>query len=178
MPTTLLFNKPYNVVSQFSKSGDSPTLANYIDVSDVYPAGRLDKDSEGLMVLTDDGGLQNRITRPGTEFGKTYWAQVEGIPAEGDLDRLRRGIELKDGTAAPANCSLTDVPAQLWPRDPPIRVRKSIPDSWLEITLHEGRNRQMRRMCAAIGFPVLRLVRYRIGSWTLDGLSTGEYRHV
>jgi 23S rRNA pseudouridine2457 synthase len=178
MPTTILFNKPHNVVSQFSETGDAVTLAEYIDIPGIYPAGRLDKDSEGLMVLTDDGRLQNRITSPGTGFGKTYWAQVEGIPAEADLDGMRIGVKLKDGTTGPAKCRLMDAPAILWHREPPIRVRKFIPESWLEITLHEGRNRQVRRMCASIGFPVLRLIRYRIGSWTLDGLDPGDYRRL
>jgi 23S rRNA pseudouridine2457 synthase len=178
MPTTILFNKPYNVISQFSESGNSATLADYIDVSGVYPAGRLDKDSEGLMLLTDDGKLQHKITRPDSGIGKTYWAQVEGIPREADLDRLRQGIELKDGVTRRAECQLIDQPKIVMVRTPPIRVRKSIPDCWLEITLFEGRNRQVRRMCAAIGFPVLRLIRYRIGSWTLNGLATGEYRSL
>ena len=176
MPTTILFNKPYNVISQFSESGNSATLADYIDVPGVYPAGRLDKDSEGLMLLTDDGKLQHKITRPDSGIGKTYWAQVEGIPGETDLDHLRKGVELKDGVTRPAECRRIDQPDLVTARNPPIRVRKSIPDRWLEITLYEGRNRQVRRMCAAIGFPVLRLIRYRIGSWTLDGLATGAYR--
>lgn len=180
MTRVLLFNKPFNVLSQFTDRGTegSPreTLSNYIEVPDVYPAGRLDRDSEGLMVLTDNGRLQAQISNPKHNTPKTYWAQVEGIPDESALDALQSGITLKDGRTAPAKARLIDEPPDLWPRTPPIRVRKSIPDCWLELTITEGRNRQVRRMTAAVGHPTLRLIRYRVGNWTLDGLQTGEWR--
>lgn len=180
MTRVLLFNKPFNVLSQFTDRGTegSPreTLSNYIEVPEVYPAGRLDRDSEGLMVLTDNGRLQAQISNPKHNTPKTYWAQVEGIPDDAALRALQTGITLKDGRTAPAKARLIDEPADLWPRTPPIRVRKSIPDCWLELTITEGRNRQVRRMTAAVGHPTLRLIRYRVGNWTLDGLETGTWR--
>ena len=152
----------------------SPTLAKYIDVPGVYAAGRLDKDSEGLLVLTDDGKLQNKITSPALKMSKTYWAQVEGQPSEKDLEPLRQCIQLKDGMALPAKVGLMDTP-DVWDRNPPIRERKNIPTQWLRISIKEGRNRQVRRMTAAAGFPTLRLIRYSVGSWTLDGIASGEF---
>lgn len=175
MRRVVLFNKPWGVLSQFTDRDGRATLADFIELDSVYPAGRLDRDSEGLLVLTDDRQLASRITDPAHRMSKTYWAQVEGAPTEADLQPLRDGVMLKDGQSRPAGCRLLD-PPQLWPRDPPVRFRQSIPDSWLELTLREGRNRQVRRMCAAIGFPVLRLVRYRVGSWTVDGLAPGQWR--
>ena len=180
MTRVLLFNKPFNVLSQFTDRGTegSPreTLSNYIEVPAVSPAGRLDRDSEGLMVLTDNGRLQAQISNPKHNTPKTYWAQVEGIPDEAALQALQSGMTLKDGRTAPAKARLIDEPPDLWPRTPPIRVRKSIPDCWLELTITEGRNRQVRRMTAAVGHPTLRLIRYRVGNWTLDGLETGTWR--
>jgi len=180
MTRILLFNKPFNVLSQFTdrgtEGGARETLSDYIQVPKVYPAGRLDRDSEGLIVLTDNGRLQARISNPKHKTPKTYWAQVEGVPDEAALQALATGVTLKDGRTAPAEARLIDEPAGLWPRTPPIRVRKSIPDSWLELTITEGRNRQVRRMTAAVGHPTLRLVRYGVGNWTLDGLETGSWR--
>lgn len=176
MGRILLFNKPYGVICQFSRDGMHPTLADYIAVPDVYPAGRLDTDSEGLLLLTDDGRLQHRITDPRHKLAKTYWVQVEGVPAEAALQQLCQGVMLKDGMTLPAEVRLIAEPAGLWPRDPPIRVRQSIPDSWLELTIREGRNRQVRRMTAAVGHPTLRLIRCRIGHWGLDGLAPGQWR--
>lgn len=176
MSKIILFNKPFNVLTQFTDSEGRKTLADYITEKNVYAAGRLDKNSEGLLVLTDDGKLQNRISSPKHKMSKTYWVQVEGVPSEAKLDQLREGIELKDGMTKPAAVIIMDEPYLLWKRDPPVRVRKSISDSWLEITISEGRNRQVRRMTAAIGHPTLRLIRYRVGSWTIDGLENGEWR--
>ena len=177
MARVILFNKPFGALSQFTDAR-SPTprqtLSDFIDVPGVYPAGRLDRDSEGLMVLTDDGRLQARIADPRHKLAKTYLVQVEGDPTEADLQPLREGVTLKDGPTKPARVSLIE-PPDLWPRDPPVRVRKSVPESWLEITLTEGRNRQVRRMCAAIGYPCLRLVRWRVGKWTLEGLAPGAW---
>jgi 23S rRNA pseudouridine2457 synthase len=178
MSRILLFNKPFNVICQFSRDGLHPTLADYISLPDFYPAGRLDTDSEGLLVLTDDGKLQHRITDPEHKLPKTYWVQVEGVPDEAALAQLRHGVSLKDGVTRPAEVRLMDEPAGLWPRDPPIRERKAIPDSWLELTIREGKNRQVRRMTAAVGCPTLRLIRYRIGEWTLDALEPGRWREV
>lgn len=176
MSRILLFNKPYGVICQFSKDGLHPTLADYIAVPDVYPAGRLDTDSEGLLLLTDDGKLQHRITDPKHKLPKTYWVQVEGVPDEAALARLRQGVMLKDGMTLPAEVQSMAEPAGLWQRDPPVRFRQSIPTSWLALTIREGRNRQVRRMTAAVGFPTLRLIRHRIGEWTLDGLACGRWR--
>jgi len=150
-------------------------LAEFIGVPDVYAAGRLDKDSEGLLVLTDDGALQAKIAEPKNKVSKTYWAQVEGDPQEADLKQLREGILLKDGMTAPAKVRLMEAPF-VWDRDPPVRFRKSVPDRWMEITITEGRNRQVRRMTAAAGYPTLRLIRYRVGNWTIDGLTSGAWR--
>jgi 23S rRNA pseudouridine2457 synthase len=172
----LLFNKPYGVACQFSACGDHPTLKDFISVPGVYAAGRLDADSEGLLVLTDSGALQHRICHPRHKVSKTYWAQVEGEPVTDALARLESGIVLGDGVALPARARVIPEPTDLWPRDPPIRFRKTIPTAWLEITLVEGRNRQVRRMTAAIGLPTLRLIRWRVGDWTLAGLAPGEWR--
>lgn len=169
----IAFNKPYNVVCQFRAHGDDLTLANFIRQSNVHPAGRLDKDSEGLLLLTDDGALQHLITQPRHKQAKGYWVQVEGVPSEQDLDKLRRGVRLKDGLTQPAEVRLVSSPA-VWQRSPPIRERKAIPTSWLDMTIYEGRNRQVRRMTAAIGYPTLRLIRYRIGPWYLNHLKPGE----
>jgi 23S rRNA pseudouridine2457 synthase len=179
MPGTrlLLFNKPFHVLTQFSASGDRPTLAAYIDVPGVYPAGRLDFDSEGLLLLTDDGRLQALLSQPRHRTWKTYWAQVEGIPGDDALQALRAGVELKDGPTLPAQARRIPAP-QLWARDPPIRVRREIPDSWLELRIREGRNRQVRRMTAAVGHPTLRLVRTEVGPFSLAGLQPGEWREV
>lgn len=176
MGSILLFNKPYGVICQFSRDGLHPTLADYIPVPDFYPAGRLDTDSEGLLVLTDDGVLQNRITDPKHKLHKTYWVQVEGVVTEAALEALRAGVELKDGKTLPAVVIGIEEPAQLWQRDPPIRVRKAIPTAWIALTIREGKNRQVRRMTAAVGLPTLRLIRYRIGDWCLDGLAPGQWR--
>lgn len=176
--TLVLFNKPYGVLCQFtdeSADGTRPTLAGFVDLPGVYPAGRLDLDSEGLLLLTDDGRLQARIADPRFKTPKTYLAQVEGEIAEAALAALRRGVQLKDGPTRPADAERIDDPA-LWPRDPPIRFRKSVPDSWLRITIREGRNRQVRRMTAAVGHPTLRLVRWGIGEWTVAGIAPGTWR--
>jgi 23S rRNA pseudouridine2457 synthase len=172
----VLFNKPYRVLSQFTTGGDKATLADYIDIPGVYCAGRLDYDSEGLLVLTDDGALQQRIANPKYGKEKGYWVQVEGIPGVKDLERLRKGVRLNDGMTRPARVELIDPPA-FWPRVPPIRDRKHIPTSWLDLVIREGRNRQVRRMTAHIGYPTLRLIRYRVGDWTLGSLAAGSF-HV
>ena len=177
MKRVLLFNKPFGVICQFSRDGLHPTLADYIALPDFYAAGRLDTDSEGLLVLTDDGKLQHRLTDPKFKQEKTYWVQVEGIPDEAALQTLRCGVKLADFTTLPAQARLIDQPAGLWARNPPIRQRLHIPTSWIEITLREGKNRQIRRMTAAVGYPTLRLIRYRIGDWTLDNLAAGEWRY-
>ncbi|WP_299686788.1 rRNA large subunit pseudouridine synthase E [uncultured Tateyamaria sp.] len=180
--TTILFNKPYGVLSQFTDKGTEgstrPTLSDYIDLPGVYPAGRLDRDSEGLMVLTSDGALQARIAHPKFKAAKTYWVHVEGDVSDDALAALRTGIPLKDGPTRPAKARRMDEPAGLWPRNPPIRVRKSVPDSWLELTITEGRNRQVRRMTAHVGFPTLRLIRVQIGAWKLGDLPQGKWQHV
>ncbi len=178
MPRLILFNKPYGVLCQFSDDGSGkPTLAQYVKVPGVYPAGRLDTDSEGLLLLTDDGKLQARIADPQFKLAKTYLAQVEGVPDAAALEALRRGVQLKDGLTRPAAAEAAPPPA-LWPRDPPIRVRVAIPDSWIKLTLREGKNRQVRRMTAAVGFPTLRLVRWGIGEWSVEGLEPGAWREV
>jgi 23S rRNA pseudouridine2457 synthase len=178
MSELILFNKPFGVLPQFTDRGsptERPTLSNFIDLPGVYPAGRLDRDSEGLMLLTDDGKLQARIADPKYKMPKSYLVQVEGIPDAAELDSLRQGVQLKDGMTRPADVEQVEDP-DLWPRDPPIRVRKNIPDCWLKLTITEGRNRQVRRMTAAVGHPTLRLVRWSIGDWTVEDLPLGEWR--
>lgn len=180
MARLILFNKPYGVLSQFTDAagaGARETLSDHLAIPGVYPAGRLDRDSEGLLLLTDDGPLQARIADPRFKLAKTYRVQVEGDPAPEQLAALRRGVVLKDGLTLPAEVELIP-PPELWPRDPPVRFRKSVPDAWLALTIREGRNRQVRRMTAAVGLPTLRLVRWQIGEWTLDGLAPGEWREV
>jgi 23S rRNA pseudouridine2457 synthase len=174
----ILLNKPYDVLCQFSREGERAVLADFVPVKGVYPAGRLDRDSEGLVVLTDDGKLQARISDPRHKQEKVYYAQVEGLVTDAALERLRREVALNDGPTLPAGAKAVDQPAWLWPRTPPIRVRKSVPDGWIELTLREGRNRQVRRMCAAVGLPCLRLIRWRVGDWTLEGLAPGEWREA
>lgn len=177
MSRVLLFNKPFGVLSQFTDAKSPtprPTLSAFVDVPGVYPAGRLDRDSEGLLVLTDDGKLQARIADPKNKMSKTYLVQVEGAPTDADIAPLRGGVTLKDGPTRSAKVRLIDPPA-LWERDPPVRFRKSVPDRWIEVTISEGRNRQVRRMTAHIGFPTLRLVRWRVGNWTLDGIASGTW---
>ncbi len=177
MSQLILLNKPFGVLSQFTDTKSPtarPTLSAYVDVPHVYPAGRLDRDSEGLLLLTDDGTLQAKIADPKHKMSKTYLVQVEGAPSDGDLQPLRDGVTLKDGPTRPAKVRLIDAP-ELWDRNPPVRFRKSVPDTWIEITISEGRNRQVRRMTAHIGFPTLRLVRWRIGNWTLDGIKSGAW---
>ena len=176
MAKIVLFNKPFRVMSQFSPTEEKETLADYIDIPGVYPAGRLDFDSEGLLVLTDDGKLQAEISNPRYRKRKTYLVQVENIPAGDALRQLAGGVDLKDGKTRPAKVRLVDEPDWLWPRNPPIRERRHIPAQWLELEISEGRNRQVRRMTAAVGHPTLRLIRTRIGDWSLRGLAPGEYR--
>ncbi|KXB30427.1 pseudouridine synthase [Dechloromonas denitrificans] len=178
MSSIVFFNKPYGVLSQFTPEGKWRALDEFIPVKDVYVAGRLDADSEGLLLLTDDGKLQAKIADPRHKLVKTYWAQVEGVPDEAELDRLRAGIKLSDFTAQPAKVRLIDAPADLWERDPPIRFRAAIPTAWLEIRIAEGKNRQVRRMTAAIGYPTLRLIRAAIGAATLEGLALGQWRQI
>ncbi|TGV08048.1 pseudouridine synthase [Alcaligenaceae bacterium 429] len=173
----MVLNKPYGVLTQFSDDQGRQTLADYVPVKEVYPAGRLDRDSEGLLLLTNDGRLQARIAEPRHKMSKTYWAQVEGAATEQQLQQLRQGVLLKDGMTQPAKAELLNDP-ELWPRNPPIRYRASIPTSWISLTISEGKNRQVRRMTAAVGLPTLRLVRVRIGEWQLDGLQPGEWREV
>jgi len=170
----VLFNKPFHVLSQFTGEGDKKTLADFIPLSDVYAAGRLDYDSEGLLILTDEGKLQQRIANPKYGKQKQYWVQVEGVPAEKDLDRLRKGVNLKDGPSRPAGVQLIEQP-DVWDRVPPIRIRRHIPTSWLNLTISEGRNRQVRRMTAHIGYPTLRLIRHRVGDWKLGDIEVGGY---
>src|SRR6478735_6021950 len=174
----IAFNKPFGVICKFSPEPGKRTLAEYIDVPRVYPAGRLDTDSEGLLLLTDDGALQTRIADPAHKLAKVYWAQVEGAPTDAALAALRAGVTLNDFTTKPAGARLIDEPANLWPRDPPIRYRAKIPTAWLEVTLHEGKNRQVRRMTAHVGFPTLRLVRASIGRVSVDGLALGTWREI
>lgn len=179
MSRLILFNKPFGVLSQFTDKGTAgsprPTLSDYIDVPGVYPAGRLDQDSEGLLLLTDDGRLQARIADPKYKLPKTYLVQVEGDVSDDALADLRRGVELKDGMTRPAGAERVDAP-DLWERVPPVRYRKTVPDSWLKLTISEGRNRQVRRMTAAVGFPTLRLIRWRVGDWSVEGIGQGEWR--
>jgi len=181
MPQLILFNKPYGVLCQFTDRGTEgstrPTLSAFIDTPDVYPAGRLDLDSEGLLLLTDDGRLQSRIADPKFKTAKTYLAQLEGDVTDDALEALRSGVRLKDGTTRPAEAERIPAP-DLWPRNPPIRFRKNIPDGWIRLTIREGRNRQVRRMTAAVGHPTLRLVRWSIGDWSLDGIAPGEWRSL
>jgi 23S rRNA pseudouridine2457 synthase len=177
--TLILFNKPFDVLCQFTDAGtDTPrrTLSDFINLPGVYPAGRLDRDSEGLLLLTDDGRLQARISDPKFKTAKTYLVQVEGTPEDSVLEPLRRGVMLKDGMTRPAEVARIAEPADLWPRDPPVRFRKTVPDSWISVTIREGRNRQVRRMTAAIGFPTLRLIRQSIGDWSVEGIAPGEWR--
>lgn len=175
MSRVVIFNKPFKVMSQFRESGSKVTLSSYFKDPALRVAGRLDYDSEGLLLLTDDGRLVQKITHPRFTLQKTYWAQVEGKLTDEVLEKLRRGVVLKDGKTRPAEAKLIDEPASLWPRDPPIRYRESIPTSWLELTITEGRNRQVRRMTAAVNFPTLRLIRARVGEWSLGELKPGEW---
>ena len=176
MPAIILFNKPYGVLCQFRAVEGKLTLKDFINQPGVHAAGRLDADSEGLLVLTADGGEQHRITDPRHKLPKSYYVQVEGDPDEAALAQLRNGVTLNDGLTRPAEAGRTDAPAWLWPRDPPVRFRKNIPTAWITLTIHEGKNRQVRRMTAAVGYPTLRLIRYRISPWCLDGLAPGVWR--
>lgn len=178
MGRIILFNKPYGVITQFSAHEKHPTLKDFIPVPGVYPAGRLDVDSEGLLILTDDGRLQHQLSHPRFGKDKTYWVQVEGMIDDAALEALRRGVDIGDFITRPAKARPMDEPANLWPRDPPVRFRKNIPTSWLELTLNEGKNRQVRRMTAKVGFPTLRLIRWKIGRWTLADLAPGEWREA
>ncbi len=178
MGRILIFNKPFGVICQFSRDGMHPTLSDYIPLPGFYPAGRLDTDSEGLLVLTDDGQMQHRITDPRHKLPKTYWVEVEGVPDDAALEKLRGGVRLSEFTTRPAEARLIDEPKNLWPRNPPVRFRKHIPTSWIELTIQEGKNRQVRRMTAAVGFPTLRLIRCRIGEWLLGDLQPGNWHLI
>lgn len=173
----ILFNKPYGVLTQFSDSDERITLKDFIDIPGVYAAGRLDKDSEGLLLLTDDGKLQHRISHPRHKLEKTYWVELDGTPSDEAIRQLRQGVELKDGLTRPAKVRRIK-PPEIWPRTPPVRYRAQIPTTWLELKINEGRNRQVRRMTAVVGFPTLRLIRYAIGHWTIKGLSSGEHQII
>lgn len=177
MARLILFNKPFEVLCQFTDAAGRPTLADYIPIADVYAAGRLDFDSEGLVVLTDSGRLQHQIADPQHKLAKTYWVQVEGVPTESAIEQLARGVQLRDGLTRPATVVRIE-PPDVWPRTPPIRERREIPTSWLRISLTEGRNRQVRRMTAAVGYPTLRLIRESIGPWRLGALQPGEWQAV
>ncbi len=174
----ILLNKPYGVLPQFTSSDGRPCLRDFVPLREIYPAGRLDFDSEGLMLLTDFGPWQARISQPGSPLAKKYRVQVEGTPTDAALDPIRKGLALKDGPTRPAPARVIDEPTDIWPRSPPIRVRKAIPTAWIELDLSEGRNRQVRRMTAAIGFPTLRLIRWAIGPWSVEGLEPGAWRAV
>lgn len=178
MSQIVLLNKPFNVLCQFTDKAGRPNLSDYVHTPNVYPAGRLDKDSEGLVLLTDDGEFQNKLANPRFKLWKTYWVQVEGEFSNTAKNLLCKGIELKDGITRPARIKLIDEPATIWPREPPVRFRAEIPTSWIEIAIREGKNRQIRRMTAAVGFPTLRLIRYSIGTYTIDGLSPGMVRNI
>ena len=173
----VLFNKPFDVLCQFTDQEGRQTLADFVSIKDIYAAGRLDRDSEGLLVLTNDGQLQNKLASPKHKTSKTYWVQVEGLPTQHAITQLCEGVELKDGMTLPAKVEMIDEP-NIWPRTPPIRERQNIPTTWLSVTLTEGRNRQVRRMTAHIGHPTLRLIRYRVGQWTIEGIENGQFKDV
>lgn len=181
MSDLYLFNKPYGVISQFTELDGAISLADFIHIPNIYPAGRLDKDSEGLLLLTDNGKLQHKISNPQKKMEKTYWVQVEGIPDKNTIDILQHGVKLKDGITLPAKARIldeTEIDDKIWPRNPPIRFRANKPTTWLEIKIKQGKNRQVRRMTAAVGFPTLRLIRYAIGEWTVDNVKLGQFKHI